>query len=747
MAVSSVVVHIFARLYFYKIHMRLFLLLLTLILACQSLSAQLPSQAQVSSYPDEKGFQTRAKGLIEAIRNLGYGERGKAKSKCPDTGLSVSTYALEGEYIYSPYTGRKYLQGPTGFFGPKARDKAGRIIAFGGDAMKYDLPPATAALILDPQDQKALHMIGIPGYLNQQFFFPAVNWTRLYGLLGDKMSDKWKDSLKVAVANYINYDFFDATGRASLGKLSFPHSLIGQPGELLGGNAYDGGTENHKTMWRTSGLLYSQWFDSSDLISKVPAKEAETQISLMLRDYLYQCLHKGNGEYLSSIYYPYAMMGYLNLYDFSPDEEIKKLAQAQLDYYLATYALCSLDGVIAGPQRRGYLSAEGMNEMERYLWLWAGSGPWKPSNKTLASKVMLHPLSSSYRPNEVIYRLLNKEMTLPYEAYIAHPSYHIKEANVHQQYLYMSESFSMGSTTLNRIDNPNQQVRWSMLIRDDKRPLNIGGGHPRFYFPSGHSPYSQILQKRASIIVLSGQHEPLNPPEDLRKDRASWYYNIAKELKPTVWPEDDNPESWISFLQEASGRAETWLFIPKSDFNMVQDKGNLFFEFDDTYLAVRSIGKVQKLILPENPELNEWINSNKQLRKSLKNFDIWIISGAYSGFVLDAAEAREYASLKEFQTKYLRASKLLLNQLQRGRIQYHTLLGDQLSLQFDTFAMKGKAKINGRTPDYKNWANGGVYESPYLSIKDGLMRIGDGKSSYEVKVDDKLNLSFGTDKP
>ncbi|RMG72645.1 MAG: hypothetical protein D6722_05085, partial [Bacteroidetes bacterium] len=107
---------------------------------------QLP-ELRLRPFPDEAGFQARGRGLLPALAGLGYGRRSLAPSRCPDTGQPVYTYALEGETIHSPYTGRAYQQGPTGYFGPKARNARGEIVAFGGDVMKYDLPPATAALL------------------------------------------------------------------------------------------------------------------------------------------------------------------------------------------------------------------------------------------------------------------------------------------------------------------------------------------------------------------------------------------------------------------------------------------------------------------------------------------------------------------------------------------------------------------------------------------------------------------------
>ena len=124
--------------------------------------------------------------------------------------------------------------------------------------------------------------------------------------------------------------------------LSRPHNLVGEEGKLLGGNSFDGGTENHKTMWRTSALLYSQICPDSAKVSGYTPREAERLSKEMLRDYLRRILQVGNGEYDSEVYYPHSIQAFLNLYDFSPDPETRLLAKFALDYYFVTYGLKSI---------------------------------------------------------------------------------------------------------------------------------------------------------------------------------------------------------------------------------------------------------------------------------------------------------------------------------------------------------------------------------------------------------------------
>ncbi|RMG66226.1 MAG: hypothetical protein D6722_15285, partial [Bacteroidetes bacterium] len=448
-------------------------------------------------------------------------------------------------------------------------------------------------------------------------------------------------------------------------------------------------------------------------------------------------------EYQSSIYYPYALMGYLNLYDFSPDSATRALARAQLDYYLATYALSSLDGVIAGAQRRGYLSYGPPKDMEKYLWLWSGAGPWALDSSQLASKVMLHPYSSGYRPHPLVYRLLRKEVPLPYEAYFTFPSYHLERVAVHPAYLYMSEHFALGSVLPDQIDNPAQQVCWSLVLRDSLRPRQMGGGHPRYPYPSGHSPYTQTLQQGGTLLLLTGQHTPLSPPADLRPDRLSWFEGVDLTLKATVWPEAGaSARDWIDFLEQAPGRAETWFYVPKGYDRHQSQNGTHYLAYDGTYLAVVPVGRYTRLDLPALDSLAQWLGQQKSRRSLMDHYEIWVTDGPWSGFVLEAVEAHEFDSFSAFITAHQIRSHTDLGDLGVGRLRHRSLSGTRLDMQFAADAFRPRFRINGRRLDWDKLLAGAAIQSPLLQLGEGRLRLTDGQEVYEIQWNDQDGPTF-----
>ena len=476
-----------------------------------------------STYPDEAGFKRRMAPMLQRIAAGGFGERSMASSKCPDTGLPVKVWAVEGETIISPYTGRSYIQGPTGYFGPKARNDMGEITAFGGDPLKYDLPPATAALLLDSGDNGARSFLSIPGNLRQQYHFASKNWARFYPLLKDKMGKVWERKFYHWVSIYAG-SRRPSDGNRELLPLSKAHTLIGEQGELLGGNTLDGGTENHKTMWRTSALLYSQLFPDTAKVSGVPVKEAEKLTKSMIRDYLKRVLRTGNGEYDSQVYYPHSIEAFLNLYDFSPDEETRQLAKLALDYYFVTYGLKVMDGTIAGAQKRGYLVGAMPNEMEQMQW-----GFFDGTSRNMEDAVVtIQQATTSYRPNKIIWNITKKDLKLPFEARMSRPFYHMDRAHAFAETFYCSESYAMGSVQMTIVDNPNQQMVWSLVAEGTNGPLCFSGGHPMRGSTSGHSPYTQILQSKGTLVLLTA-------PTEIMETDTLLAPNYTKKSRPNLW--------------------------------------------------------------------------------------------------------------------------------------------------------------------------------------------------------------------
>ena len=91
-----------------------------------------------------------------------------------------------------------------------------------------------------------------------------------------------------------------------------------------------GGTENFVNMLRTSGYLLAQ----KAIPLKLPQSEQRLrEKEKWLRYKADKTYQTGTAEWDSSSYTIFNLIGWLNVYDFAENEEIKAIAKAVLDYY------------------------------------------------------------------------------------------------------------------------------------------------------------------------------------------------------------------------------------------------------------------------------------------------------------------------------------------------------------------------------------------------------------------------------
>ena len=707
-----------------------------------------------STYPDEAGFQRRMKPMVQRIADVGFGTRSLAMSKCPDTGLPVKIWAVKGETIISPYTGRAYLQGDTGYFGPKARNEKGEIIAFGGDPLKVDLPPTTAALLLDSGNQRARAYLSIPGNLRQQYHFACKNWARFYPLLAEKMGEKWKRNFYHWVGEY-RESRRPSDGNRQWLSLSRAHDLVGEPGQLLGGNVKDGGTENHKTMWRTSALLYSQLFPDSATISGYTTSEAERLTKEILLDYMKRILRTGNGEYDSQVYYPHSIEAFLNLYDFSPDEETRQMAKFILDYYFVTYGLKVVDATIAGAQKRGYLASGNPGEMETMLW-----GFFDHTSRDMSeARTTIHQATTSYRPNKIIYDIVRKNVVRPFEARMSRPFYHMDHTHAFAETFYASGSYAMGNVQMTIVDNPNQQMVWSLVARGKRGPLCFSGGHPMRGSTSGHSPYTQTLQSKGTMILVTAPtrmiaaEDTLIAPNFSKTNRVNLWHLPKEEqgkgfetrnrqkyardpLKSMIPLLGETVSSYENFWHDNKRSACSWFYYPK-ELKPQKVGNNWYIEAHNTFIAVVPLTESSALVNPSQ-EIRDQIKG--EAGKFFKDYSLLVFPGDVSGYIVETGERSQYGNLKAFQKAITEKTTVDQSALRsKLSLNYQSLAGDIINMWYQPSGLRCRAVINNKERDWDHFTKGAVYDSPYIKVKNGKMIVNNGTEGYSVQfIKDRL---------
>lgn len=658
---------------------------------------------ETGSYPDEDGYQERKKGLLQRLAEEPFGKKSQGTATCPDTGLTFKTWAVEGETVYSPYTGRALTQGPTGYFGARERAADGQITRFGGDALKKDLIPAIARLMLEPSDSLTKAWLSIPANLQQQYHFAAKNWARFYPLLAEQMNPGWKAAFQQAVGRYTANDR-PSDGYRTYAPLSTPHDLVGEPGELLGGNPKDGGTENHKIMWRTSAWVYAQHFPDTALISGWPVHEVDSLAETYFRIFYQKLLETGNGEYDAEIYYPHSLEGLMNVYDFAKKESSKELAKAIMDYFLATLAIKTYDGAIAGAQKRAPQQINAGGELSGMLHLWFGSN--KISSDHLPS---VHQLSSEYRPGKFIWDLYHKNFPLPFSLKVSRPNYHMDQPNQSQEYFYGSQNFGLGSIYVNKLDNPNQQVLWSLVVKTQNGPLSIGGGQPFHLGPGGHSPYTQTMQyENTLLLAVAGTSGSPAVSSDEYSSRASLG---SKPLVKLPVP-DVAAATFDEWFEKARFQEAAWLFIPKNCGSISQKRHKIMLQTDQVYVGITPFS-----------DKFYWLKASvdrglKGKQKILEDYMVLVVEDGLSGYALEVHEKSDFTSFDQFRAEFVNQSSFRKDQ-EKHVLTYHTMKGDRMKMAYNNLGLRAMGEINGTALDFENWTSGAGYNSSVLRTGNG----------------------------
>lgn len=674
-----------------------------------------------NSYPDEAGFQKRKAGLLQGLAEESFGKKSRGTAICPDTGKSFKTWAVEGETIYSPYTGRAFKQGPTGYFGARERGEDGQIISFGGDALKKDLIPAIARLMLSPDDGLTKAWLSIPGNLNQQYHFAAKNWARFYPLLADQMDPGWKKKFQQAVAQYAANDR-PSDGYRTYAPLSTPHDLVGEPGELLGGNPKDGGTENHKIMWRTSAWVYAQHFPDTALISGWPVTEVDSLVENYFRIFYQKLVETGNGEYDAEIYYPHSLEALMNGYDFAKKESSKNLSKAIMDYFLATLAIKTYDGAIAGAQKRAPQLINSGGELNSMFHLWFGSTELSSSHQ-----YSVHQLTSTYRPGKFIWDLYHKNFPLPFTMKVSRPSYHMDRPNQGQEYFYGSRHFGLGSIYLERLDNPNQQVLWSLVVKTNNGPKTIGGGQPYHRGPGGHSPYTQTMQHENTLLVAVAN---MAPEPEVRTAEYSSRASLGRRPLEALPIPDRASGSFEDWFEKARFQEAAWLFIPKNSGEIIEKDQKIMLQTDHVYVGITPFSEnVYWLDVPAGTAL-------KGRQKVLEDYHVLVVGDGFTGYALEVHEKSDFQSFSEFSAEFLNQPPFKKD---RGKniLTYHNMKGDRIEMNYNNLGLRPGGKINDIPLDFENWSESGGYTSPVLNTGKGYLEGNIHGENFKVSLQEE----------
>lgn len=532
--------------------------------------------------------------------------------------------------------------------------------------------------------------------------------------------------------------------------------LLHDPGDHF--NALTGeGTENHVSMSRTSGYLFAQE------AAGVPELEesAERWMRLLkpwILDWAYRIYHYGTGEWDSNPYTAYNLVGWLNLYDFAEDPEVRRAAGAVLDYYAANIALKLTQGLLGGPESRGSARQGPLpGSATEYLgWLWFGpTGPAEREGFFKGSEYIqsVHAATSRYRPPAALRTLAAKAIPTPALYHNTKPNYQLTQKAESTETFLIGDSYTLGTVQTPHggwLNTAYGVVNWKLVIGNPAglpAVITGNGGMKSTDHARGRNPFDQFLQYRSTVVQMT--RVPSNAEAlaaEVAESFEAWKGQSRSDFRERWGRPHQFEESHLS--DNARGGLETagWslVYFPESVECVVRGP-RAFLRHADTFVLLHTLsGRA-----PEK-------GAGKLIDRAGRD--------RVSGFVIEVAEAAGYASFEAFiETAGAMAGP---EQVKEGVAEFHytTLAGDRLGFQYSLSGTWSEMiydwgsgvtgqRVGFNTDDWQqpDWPSGpghgriarlavngkryrphdpdAVIKGPFLSLENGVLRISDPRGN------------------
>lgn len=249
-------------------------------------------------------------------------------------------------------------------------------------------------------------------------------------------------------------------------------------------------SENHKLCFLSSELVAANLFPDDVFYDGMDGKTRMILVKRAVKAFLQKRLRRGWSEYDSSSYYEIDFMSLLNLYDFSPDSEIKRLASDCMNVMAAGMFVHAVNGYPAGPKGRVYPNVveNPKNGVYSIVRLAGASGEFTADSVQITG--MMYMATSDFMLDKEVYDIVmgntGKEYevkdsvglyTIPDDMYVKGKIY---------KYFYKGTNYCMGCVAGR--DDPyenvahtwlcgHQEQAWSLTFADNPKAV-VYSSHP-----------------------------------------------------------------------------------------------------------------------------------------------------------------------------------------------------------------------------------------------------------------------------
>ncbi len=444
------------------------------------------------------------------------------------------------------------------------------------------------------------------------------------------------------------------------------------------------GTENHLNMARTSGYLYAQYaLADPNLFPQAPARLSQMENwALAWAKRLYEV---GPGEWNSSIYGAYNVIGWLNLYDFAESPTLRRVARAVLDFYATDLALHYSFGTLGGPEMRGQGAGRTGGTSAHFLaWLWFGGD--QPADFTAGREYIqcIHAATSGYRPPNALIALADKRGTAPVEYRETRPDY-LQQAQSFVNIAYFATpGFTLGSAQSQYggwTGSTHQMVNWKLVVdraqagappNEWPKPLEMSG-NGRFYDTQrgqATDPFTQIAQHKGTLIQLT--QLPKNVDKVHQKVKvvvAQWQHDWLAGFTMR-FPDDDKPQV-VNLGSQPLLHNASYLHL-SADLVLPQgvwaDGPPYCLQLGSTYVALMPLGGSPAMVRPM--EKTGLMVTDSAAR------------GQLCGWIVDVVPASSVESYQFFIQSAKKAWQQARIWPHRGKVRYQSISGDEIIAHF-----------------------------------------------------------------
>jgi hypothetical protein len=393
----------------------------------------------------------------------------------------------------------------------------------------------------------------------------------------------------------------------------------------------------------------------------------------------------GNGEWDSPAYIGLTVQGYLMLYDFARDPEVRLLAKGILDYLATATALKFFHGGASGPNTRDYGTwASGRGGSGSRAW-----STWLPVTRGIkppggyAEMVLL----SAYRPPAAVVALAGDEVTKPWEHLATHPQYNNwvpggDDEPAYHETLYRSRDFQMGS-----------QVEGGSY--------DGSGGKIVLAHPERGCDYFLVTSKTKGNPCVGGN------------DR------IAQCRNALIW---------------ASHTAKDWRVLLPPDAAIERERGIVFLKFARGWAAVHplrcELGEPDAALV--SPFLGKTGTDAGGAKPAQTALPAKPASDGLTGFAIEMADGLHFADYAAFKAATLAKAKA---QVAGNRAEFAAASGARVALTWDGQAKLPAVERDGKAHDWEKhramWQGGPAT----LGWKEGRLMVESGGRKFTGALD------------